>query len=753
MHNAEFKSSRRRFLQAGSLVVGSLLIPIADVVFANPLVTNSLPDGTVKNGNQEINDWVWIAEDNSVVIGVSQCEVGQGIFTGMAAVIASEMDVDWNSVSVRFVTGRDAYRQVGGGVGFSQFVAASTSMTNFYERIRIAGAQVRDLFLRSGAIYFDQNIDKLKTDRGFVINTLNGEKIAYGKLLTIASQLTLNPEPLLKTDAEERAVGIIGENIKRLDTPSKIDGTAEFGIDIDLPDMLVGTLWVVPGFGGEVKSIKNRSAVLQLPGIIDLIETHHWSTLNMMGLDKEVTKPNAILIIADTYWHAKKGLEALEVDYIVPEDKRISNESIYNDSFNLLQQPDLSLAANNGDARAIINESIDTSHYHSAYYKAPYIAHATMEPVNATSFYHDDHIETWGPFQGQDLVRFMLARIYGFTPEQIIVNTTFLGGSFGRKYLPDAVMHATTASKIHGKPVKIIYSRAVDIRHEYYRPGIIGHYQATLNSEGFPKALWVRTTGQSLFWQMKRAKMEKMGFDETMVECVYNTIYKIPNLYVETAHVEQPIPLSYLRGVGTTSSIFFYESFISELARKSDKDDYEYRAHLLKDHPEALKVLEKTAEAAEWDKPLETGKARGMSYNVWVGRDELFTTYVALVAEVQVKDQKIKIDRIICGIDCGKVINPNLISANLEGGIGYALTGALKSKLTFKEGAIVEGNFDTYPLLNLSEMPEIKIVFIESDRKPQGTGEVAAGVVAPAIASALARLTGQIFREMPFTLS
>lgn len=751
MTNSNDNFSRRRFLQAGSLVVSSLLIPINASVI-NPLIVESLPKGKVDISTQEINDWVWIAEDNSVVVGVSQCEVGQGIYTGIAAVIASEMDADWDLISVKFVTGRDSYRQIGGGVGFSQFVAASTSMTNFYERTRIAGAQVRDLLLRSGAIYFESDLSEVYTMKGFVVQKSTGDRVSYGQLLTIASQLEINPQPILKNETEEILAGIIGKGLKRLDTPEKVNGTAEFGIDIDLPNLLVGTIWVVPGFNGEIRGIRNRDEVLKIPGVIDLIETHHWSTLNMMGLDKDTAKINAILIIAESYWQAKKGLEVLDVDYFVSDGDQISSETIDNDNWELLQKPDLSLASSRGDARKIINQLEGREDYHSAYYNAPYIAHATMEPVNATSFYHDDYIETWGPFQGQDLVRLILSKIYGLQPKQIIVNTTFLGGSFGRKYLPDAVMHATTASKKHGRPVKIIYSRAIDIRNEYYRPGIMGFYQATLNNEGYPEALWVKTAGQSLFWQMKRAKMEKMGFDETMVECVYNTIYGIPNIYVETDHIEQPIPLSYLRGVGTTSSVFFYESFISELALKSGKDDYEYRAYLLQDQPEALKVLQKTAEVAKWSDPIANGKARGMSSNVWVGRDNLFTTYVSLVAEVQIVNNTIKVDKVICGIDCGKVINPNLIRANLEGGIGYALTGALKSKLTFKNGAIVEGNFDSYPLINISEMPEIEIVFIESNRPPQGAGEVAAGVLAPAVASALARLTGRAFREMPFVL-
>lgn len=745
---AEHGMSRRGFLKSSSFVVASLLLPLGTSALAAIASDSALPPGD--KGIDEINDWVWIGQDNRVVIGVSQCEVGQGIFTGMAAVIASEMDINWQDVTVQFVTGRDAYRQVGGGVSFSQFVAASTSMANFYERIRLAGAQVRDLFERSGAQYFGVSPHEVETKEGYVYSLKTGEKIPYGELLAIASTLELNPEPRFKTAEEEAATGLVGQDVPRVDVPEKVDGSAIFGIDIDLPNLATCVPWMVPSFGGKIIRIRNEAEVRAEPGVIDLIITRQWTTNNMMGNDRDITTPNTVLVIAESYWQAKKAADRLDVEYVVPEEMIFSSESIERESLALLESDQLNTATQWGGAKQRIEMGRSSERFHEARYKAPYIGHATMEPVNATSFYHGDYIETWGPFQGQDLVRVTLSKLHGLTVDDIIVNNTYLGGSFGRKYLPDAVMHATTASKQIGRPVKVIYPREIDLRNEYYRPGIHGHYQATLDEQGYPEAISVRTAGQSLFWQMKRAKMEKMGFDETMVECVYNTIYKIPHLHVETGHVEQPVPLSYLRGVGTTSSIFFYESFISELAAKAGKDDYEYRRYLFQDQPAARNVLDQTAKAADWDKPLPEGTYRGMAYNVWVGRDNAFTTYIALVIELTIVNRKIKVHRAVCGIDCGKAINPSLIRANLEGGIGYALTGALKSKLTFENGAVKEGNFDTYPLLYLSEMPEVEVVIVESDRPPQGTGEIAAAVVAPAMASALHQATGEYFREMPF---
>lgn len=312
-------------------------------------------------------------------------------------------------------------------------------------------------------------------------------------------------------------------------------------------------------------------------------------------------------------------------------------------------------------------------------------------------------------------------------------------------------MHATAASRAVGKPVKVIYPREIDMRHEYYRPACISHYRALLDENGYPLALWARYAGQSLFWQMRRETVhEAGGWDESMVECVYSTPYRIPHLKVEAGIVEQPISLSYLRGVGSVASLFFLESFISELSHKAKRDEYQYRRHLLQDTPEALRVLDATAAAAGWQHEPPPGVYRGMSCNIWLGRNNAFTTYVGLVVEIAIQEGRLRVLRAVCAIDCGKVINPNLVRANVEGGIGFALTTCLHSELHFERGGVVEGNFDRYPLLAIAEMPKVEVAVLDSARAPQGCGEVSTAVVAPAMASALHKATGKTYRTMPF---
>ncbi|WP_408585599.1 xanthine dehydrogenase family protein molybdopterin-binding subunit [Paraburkholderia bannensis] len=737
---------RRQFLKGGALVIGSMLIPVAPRVRAAIFSQSGEPPVA----DAAISDWVWINREGQVVIGVSQCEVGQGIYTGLPQVLADEMDADWEHVVVRFVTGKDAYRQLAGGESFSQFVAASTSMTKFYERMRVAGAQARDFFLRAGALHLNAPVLQCRTEKGRVFDRASGRSVAYGELVAYAPRVALNPKPVLKS-AEQAKDSMVGKYVHRVDTPEKVNGSAIFGIDVEVPGMLIGVPWITPSFTGTILGIRNEAAIRSMPGIVGLVTTRHMSMLNMMGIDKD-RRPNTVIVVAQSYWQAKKAADLLDVEFERGSAATLASAAIDAANRAALDHSQLAQVVNRGGAGNLIAAALaDPSRYHEARYEAPYVAHASMEPCNATSHFRDGKIETWGPFQGQDMVRTALSGIFGLKAEDVVVNTTFLGGSFGRKYLPDAVIHATFASKAVGNPVKVIYPREIDIRQDYFRPPCVSHYRAALDSEGYPTAIWARYAGQSLFWQMRRKTVEKAGgWDESMVECVYAPVYKFPALHVEASIVEQPISLSYLRGVGSVASLFFLESFINELSEKAGIDELEYRRRLLAQSPLSLRVLDETARAAGWHSPAQKTHFRGLAVNEWVGRNNAFTSYLAIVVEVQVEHGRVRVVRAVCGIDCGKVINPNLVIANVEGGIGFALTTALHSAIHLADGAIVEGNFNTYPLLKIAQMPKVEVVIVESDRPPQGCGEVSTAVVAPALASALRKATGTYFRSMPF---
>ncbi|MDR3098182.1 MAG: molybdopterin-dependent oxidoreductase [Paraburkholderia sp.] len=719
------RESRRAFLKTGLAVAGSLVLPLA---FSEHV--QAAEDGT---RFREINDWVRVDPDGRTIIGLSQAEVGQGVYTGLPQLLADEMDADWRRVSVEFVTGRDAYRIAAANEHPQQFVGASMSVTMFQQRLRIAGAQAREAFLKAGARRLGVRPTQCATKSGRVIHLQTGRSLGYGELLADAAQLPLDPQPRLKAQS---ARTLIGQPLHKLDVPAKVNGSAVFGIDVKVPGMLAGAVKMAPTLNGKPVAVRNRDTVRALPGVVEVVQAK-----------------DAVIVVANTYWQAKKACDALDVQWeagAVPAD----SAAILAQRKAALMSEQAVAATRIGDAPAQFNAATHDAgagvKVVEADYHTPYIVHATMEPVNATVHVREHEIEVWGPIQGQDKVRWALGGIFKLPPEKVIVHTTFLGGSFGRKYVPDFVIHAAVASKAVGRPVKVTRSREDDIRHGFYRPGVSARMRAVLGADGYPRALHLRVVGQSLYWSIKRDYFEKAGgWDETMLDGLYDLGYAVPNLLVDSVSVDQHIPVSFMRSVGSTSSIFFLESFVNELAHAARVDPLEYRRTLLRDDPLALRVLERTAARANWARKPAAGVYRGLAYSLYTGRGGAFTTYVAIVAELRMVDGKAKLERVVCGVDCGQAINPMLVREMMEGGIGFALTNTFKSEITFKDGAVVQENFSDYPLLSLSEMPKIEVEIVESDRTPQGCGEVALPPVAPAVAAALFEASGKRLRTMP----
>nr|WP_315592366.1 molybdopterin cofactor-binding domain-containing protein [uncultured Cupriavidus sp.] len=714
--------SRRGFLKGGAALAGALCIPL-------PVLANRTVDSGA-HGTNEITDWIWIEPSGKVTLGLSQCECGQGVYTGMPQVLADELDADWQAITVTFVTGRDAYRTGAAYEEPQQFVGASMSATLFYQRLRIAGAQAREVLTQVAAKRMQVRAGQCHTEKGRVYHGATGRSLGYGELAEEAAKLPLNPAPRLKNEAAHK---LIGKDLQRLDTPAKVDGSAEFGIDVRVPGMLYGALKMPPTVTGKVAGIRNADTVKAMPGVKAVVQA-----------------PDAAIVVATSYWLAKKGADALEIDVDPGAAKDLDSDNIMTARMAALGAAEAVVATKLGEPDAVLASGgkVVEADYHT-----PYIVHATMESVNATVHVRGDAIEVWGPIQGQDFVRNALAKLYERKPESIIVHTTFLGGSFGRKFLPDFVVHAARASAAVGKPVKVIRSREDDIRHGFYRPGVSGRFRAVLDDKGLPKAMHARLTGQSLYGVIKAERMAKNGgWDETMLEALYDCVYRVPNLKVDMIDVKQPIPVSFMRSVGSTSSIFMLESFVNEMADAARMDPYRYRRALLAHNPLALRTLDAAAKAANWDRKPAPGVTRGFTFNLYTGRGEAFQTYVAMALELERAGKAFKVRRVVCAVECGRAINPNLIRANIEGGIGFALTNTLKSEVTFKGGVVQQSNFHDYPLLQLAEMPRIETVIVDSDRPPQGCGEVSLGPVAPAVAHALYQATKAHRRSMPMKL-
>ncbi|VVE50271.1 acylaldehyde oxidase [Pandoraea iniqua] len=721
--------SRRQWLKGVTLATGSLLIPISASWVASPeaRAASSEPGNPPGAHLIEINDWIRIDADGTTVLGLSQCEVGQGVYTGLPQVLADELDADWRRVRVEFVTARDAYRTAAANEALQQFVGASMSVTLFYERLRIAGAQAREALVSVAAQRLGVRTTNCVTREGRVIHPQSGRSLGYGELAADAAKLPLNPHPHLKTAT---AHALIGKPMQRLDSPPKVDGSAVFGIDVKVPGMLIGAVRMAPTTGGAPLAVKNRDDIKARKGVHDV-----------------VIAKDAIIVVADDYWRAKKACDALDVEW--KAGAAADSATILAERRAALIHGKPGIATDIGDAPGIIaaGGKVVTGEYHT-----PYIVHATMEPVNATVHVRKDlgEIEVWGPIQGQDKVRWALGGIFKLPPEKVTVHTTFLGGSFGRKYVPDFVIHAAVASAAVGRPVKVIRSREDDTRHGFYRPCASGRFQAVLGDDGLPRAMQLRVAGQSLYNVIKKENYEKAGYDETMLDGLYDLVYAVPNLRVEGVDVPQPnIPVSFMRSVGSTSSVFFLESFIDEMAEAAAIDPIVYRKRLFKHDALASAVIDTAVKAAGWQVPAKPGVHRGFGYCTYTGRAAAFSTYVAVALEMRVVNDRFKIERVVCAVDCGRAINPNLIRANIEGGIGFALTNTFKSQITFANGGVEQSNFGDYPLLYLVEMPKIETVIVPSDRPPQGCGEVSLPPMAPAVAQAIRRATGVRPRSMP----
>ena len=719
-------TSRRGFLKGAALAAGALIVPVSIMRQAT----------ASEESSYEITDWIRIEPNGRTIIGVSQCEVGQGIYTGLSQLVADEFEADWASVSVEFVTGRDAYRTAAANEELQQFVGASMSMTQFHQRVRIAGAQAREALIQAAAARLRVRTTQCEAKNGRVTHLQTGRSIGYGDLARDAAKLPLNPTPQLKPASERR---LIGQNLKRLDTPAKVDGSAIFGIDVRVPDMLFGAVRMAPTQTGKFVAVKNEAEILARPGVKAVVSAPFWPQ----------PAHTTVIVVADSYWIAKQAADALVVEFDDGAAAGLNSRKIMDQRLAALDSDKAVVATNIGDTASILNAS--GNRVIEAQYHTPYLVHATMEPVVATAHVRDGEVEVWGPIQGQDMVRKTLGKYFSIAPDKVIVHTTFLGGSFGRKYVPDFVLHAAVASKAVGRPVKVIRSREEDIRHGYYRPCASARFRAVLETDGYPKAMHARVVGESLYAMIKPKAMEAAGgWDETMLDAIYDLAYAVPNLTVDNVNVKQPIPVSFMRSVGSTSAVFFLESFVNELADAANIDPYLYRRHLLAHDPLALAVLDRVVEASEWNKPAPRDIHRGFAFNLYTGRGGAFKTYVAQVAEIEMVKGQIAVRRIVSAVDTGTVINPGLVKANIEGGIGFALTNTLKSEITFANGGVEQSNFHDYPLLGLSEMPRVEVLLMNSDRPPQGCGEVSLAPVAPAVAHAVYRATNKRLRAMPF---
>ncbi|HRD67572.1 MAG TPA: xanthine dehydrogenase family protein molybdopterin-binding subunit [Candidatus Competibacter sp.] len=670
------------------------------------------------------NAFLRIAPDNTVTVLVKHLEMGQGVYTGLPMLVAEELEVPWEQIRVESAPA-DAklYGNLAWG-GTAQGTGGSTSLTNSWDQLRQAGATAREMLIAAAAVLWKVEPGTLKAENGSVVHPQSQRRATYGELVAKAAELTPPQSVKLKAPTEWK---IIGKSLPRKDGHAKAVGQAQFAGDLKLPGLLTALVARPPLFGARVKSVKADTA-RAVPGVKAVVQI-----------------PQGVAVVARDFWAAKKGRDALTIEWDETDAAKVSSDAL-REQYLALAKTTGKIAADHGDAAQTLSKAAKTL---EATFTFPYLAHAPMEPLVCVVQLQDDACEIWAGSQLQTLDQAIAAKIAGLKPEQVTIHTTLAGGSFGRHanptsdYIAEAVATAKATRELNA-PIRLMWTREDDIKGGYYRPSFAHRIAAGLDAQGKPVAWLQRIVGQSIVAGTPFKSMIKNGIDPTSVEGAANLAYAIPNLRVELHSPQIGVPVLWWRSVGHTHVAFATEVFIDELAAAAGQDPYEYRRALLTDHPRHRAALELVAEKAGWGTPLPKGRGRGIAVH------ESFDSFVAEVAEVTVQpDGNFKVDRVVCAVDCGVAVNPNVIEAQMQGGIGFGLAAALHGKITLKDGRVEQSNYADYPLLRIGEMPQIEVHIVPSEARPTGVGEPGVPPIAPAVANALYAATGKRVRDLP----
>ncbi|MGD9834966.1 MAG: molybdopterin cofactor-binding domain-containing protein [Piscinibacter sp.] len=703
----ELTTTRRGFLKSGT---GAALT----IGFALPLASGRLE--AAAPAVFAPNAWLRLTGDGTVTVMCGSAEMGQGVLTAIPMMLAEELDADWKKVRVMQAPVDKAYDNPMFGM---QATGGSTTVRAHWEPLRKAGAAAREMLVAAAAAQWKVPAGECRTEAGQVIHT-SGKKLAYGALVPAASKLAVPAEPKLKDPKDFR---ILGKPTRRLDTPGKINGTAKFGIDAQVPGMLVAVMARAPQPGAKPVKVDDTRAKA------------------VKGVRQIITIPHGVAVLADGYWAAKKGRDALVIDWDLGGAKDLSTAKVTDMLATGASQADaIALDAGNvKDAAATSSRSLDAT------YEAPYLAHACMEPMNCTAWVRGDTVEIWAGTQSQGPSQGILSQVASVTPAKVKVNTLLLGGGFGRRFAPDFTIDATLLSKISGKPVKLVYTREDDTAAGFYRPASVTKFEAAMDDKGMPTMLKCGVGSPSIMAASGFMKIPDNGVDNFAMEGIADHPYDIPNQRLAYGRAEPGPQVWFWRSVGHSQNIFFIESFIDELAVAAKADPYEYRRALLGKQPRYKAVLELAAQKAGWGTPLPAGVHRGIAVA------QSFGSYVAEVAEVSIgADGTPRVHRVVAAVDCGMTVNPLTIERQIEGAIVYGLSAALYGRIGFKDGRVEQGNFNDYPVLRMNEMPKVEVHILPSTEKPGGVGEPGTPPIAPAVANAIFAATGQRLRRLPF---
>ena len=712
--------SRRNFLKSTAIAGGGFSLGMYLPALADTTSGEEKMDSLIVDGHFEPNAFIRIFPDNKILILSKHLEMGQGIYTGMATLVAEELDADWSQIKVEASPANaEKYKNLAFG---SQGTGGSTSIANSFMQMRQAGAAAKQMLVNAAAEKWSVDAAQVSVENGMVKHA--DQSATFGELAEIAAKQSIPENVELKTPEQFRLIG--KANLSRKDT-GKTDGSAIFTQDFKVDGMMTAVVAHPPQFGASVKSFDATDSKA-IPGVVDVVQI-----------------PNGVAALAPDYWTAKKARDAIKIEWDISAAMTQSSQELMNEYKTLAQSPG-AVARNDGDADGQLGE-LET--VIEADFEFPLLAHAAMEPMNAVVEITDKGCTITSGAQLQTGDQYAIGGVLGLPPEQVTINTVFAGGSFGRRGNPvsDYMVEAANIAKaVEGRyPVKLVWSREDDMRGGFYRPMYLHRLKAGLDGEGKLKA-WKQTiVGQSIaagtpFEQY----MVTDGVDATSVEGAVNLPYTIPNYYLDLHTTASKIPVLWWRSVGSTHTAYVGETMIDELAAKAGVDPVDFRLAMLDKHPRHAGVLKLVAEKAGWGQASAEDRFRGIALH------ESFSSYVAQVAEISMKDDgNFKVEKIVCAVDCGVAVNPDIIKAQVEGAIGYGLSAALMSELTLENGAIKQSNFHDYQVLRINDMPDIEVHIVPSTEPPTGIGEPGLPPVAPAVANALAAATGKRYYKLP----
>ncbi|MBA5687353.1 xanthine dehydrogenase family protein molybdopterin-binding subunit [Rugamonas apoptosis] len=676
----------------------------------------------------EPNAFIRIGTDGMVTVISKHVEMGQGAYTGLATLVAEELDAAWSQVRIEGAPA-DASRYNNLAFGPFQGTGGSTAIANSWEQMRKAGASARAMLVSAAAAQWQVPAASISVSDGVVTHGASGRHATFGELAPAAAHLPVPADVTLKSPTDFK---LIGKHVPRKDSADKINGRARFTQDVQLPGMLTAVVAHPPRFGATVQSF-DASKAKAVKGVVEVVQIQ-----------------NGVAVLAKDTWSAIKGREALRVVWDESKASKLSSEELFTRYRALAQQPG-AVARSEGDTDAAFARAARTLR---AAYDFPYLAHAAMEPLNCVVQLGAGQCELWYGAQFQSIDQGSVAALLGVKPEQVKINMLYAGGSFGRRASKDAdyVLEAVRIAKASKTkaPIKMVWLREDDMKGAYYRPAFHHALEAALDADGRPIAWRHRLVGQSILTGTAFGGMVKNGIDTVSVEGAANLPYGIPALQVELhSPADIPVAAHWWRSVGSTHTAYSTETFMDELAAAAGQDAVAYRLALLGKHPRHAGVLKLAAEKAGWGQPLAQGPA-GTRRGRGVAVHEAFGTFVAEVAEVTVAaDGSFTVDRVVCAVDCGMVVNPDVVRAQVEGGVGFALSAALHGAITLKNGAVEQSNFHDYAPIRINEMPKVEVHIVPSADKPTGIGEPGVPPLAPALANALAAATGKRIRSLP----